>query len=657
MEIDDPQTIDADNPVVQSQPLWQRIRLFEGLDAEAIAAISGHLALRSFSAGDVLIQQDRWCGELFILRSGVAHVRSTQFVSPAVTTDASTETATHETILRRLVGGDCFGEMSLITGTLPSATVQALTDGDAWVLGQDAFQQMALDFPTLTRNINVILSERLFHTSRQNTLAAPQQITVVIAESSPLWDELARAVSSLTRRAILFVDFDPAANRPGRVYHLRDLLSGRLNSALMTRADQPDWDHYDTIVLDDAGENESRAAGAVGDLLGVLSRLEDHYSHVLILIPPHSPLLTPPLLAVATRVLVAGPLEAAATMRSILSSLPMPATRSIRPESGAIVTNAPSTTLPTVAALDTLNAQVGIPVRGVIPASDAHRATAVAALARWLAGQRIGLALGGGGVKGWAHLGVLRVLRRLHVPFDCVTGVSIGAICAAMIARGGTLEEYENLLHIGSTHAFHIKFSRVGLLSSRGVEQFLRRKDVVGERLIEDLPIPFATVAADLNSGSEIVIRRGLVWQAVLASSSIPALFPPMRIGPHLLVDGAVVNPVPISTAQLLDADKIIAVDISTDLAARQEATSEGRSKEKIPNVVNSMLRSFEIMAAQIRADAAEECCVLIKPHTTSVSLRRFKDGSQFVEAGEAAAEAALPQIFREFPWLERQAR
>jgi NTE family protein len=652
MEIDDPQTSDADSPVVQSRPLWQRIRLFEGLDADAITAISGHLVLRSFTAGDVLIQQDRWCGELFILHAGVAHVRSTQFVSPAVTTDASPEIPTRETILRRLVGGDCFGEMSLITGTLPSATVQALTDGDAWVLGQDAFQQLALDFPTLTRNINVILSERLFHTSRQNTLGAPQQITVVIAESSPLWDELARAVSSLTRRAILFVDFNPAANRSGRVYQLRDLLSGRLNGALMTRADQPDWDHYDTIVLD-----ESPAAGTVGDLLGVLSRLEDHYSHVLILVPPSSPHLTPPLLAVATRVLVAGPIESAAAMRSILSSLPMPATLSIRPEVGAIVTNALSTTLPTVAALDTLNAQVGIPVRGVIPASDAHRATAIAALARWLAGQRIGLALGGGGVKGWAHLGVLRVLRRLHVPFDCVTGVSIGAICAAMIARGGTLEEYENLLRIGSNYAFRVKFSRVGLLSSRGVEQFLRRKDVVGERLIEDLPIPFATVAADLNSGSEIVIRRGLVWQAVLASSSIPALFPPVRIGAHYLVDGAVVNPVPISTAQLLGADKIIAVDISTDLAARQEITSEGRSKEKLPNVVNSMLRSFEIMAAQIRVDAAEECCVLIKPHTTAVSLRRFRDGSQFVEAGEAATEAALPQIFREFPWLERQTR
>ncbi len=657
MGIDDPQTTDADSAVMQPQPLWQRVKLFEGLDAEAIAAISGHLVLRSYAAGDVLIQQDRWCGELFILHSGVAHVRSTQLAPSEATPDALSETPTRETILRRLVGGDCFGEMSLITGTLPSATVQALTDGDAWVLGQEAFQQLARDFPALTRNINVILSERLFHTSRQNTLAAPQQITVLIAEPSPLWDDLARAVSSLTRRAILFVGFNAATNRSGRVYHLRDLLSGRLNGAMMTHADQSDWDHYDTIVLDDAAENDSRAAGAVGDLLGVLSRLEDHYGHVLILVPPHSPLLTPPLLAVATRVLVAGPSESAATMRSILSTLPMPATLSIRPEVGAIVTHAPSTTLPTVAALDALNAQVGIPVRGVIPASDAHRAMAVAALSRWLAGQRIGLVLGGGGVKGWAHLGVLRVLRRLQMPFDCVTGASIGAICAAMIARGGSLDEYENLLRIGSTYAFRFKISRVGLLSSRGVEQFLRRKDVVGERLIEDLPIPFAAVAADLISGSEIVIRRGLVWQAVLASASIPALFPPVRIGPHLLVDGAVVNPVPISTAQLLGADKIIAVDIATDLAAPQEGTAEGRSKEKLPNVVNSMLRSFEMMAAQIRVDAAEECRVLIKPRTTAVSLRRFKDGSQFVAAGEAAAEAALPQIYREFPWLERQTR
>jgi len=654
--MDETQTTNPESPVSPTRPLWQGIRLFEGLDAAAIEVISAHLVLRSYAAGDVLIQQDRWSGELFILRSGVAQVRSTQFAPDAATPQDSSLVATREIVLRRIVGGDCFGEMSLITGTLPSATVQALTDGDVWVLGQDDFQQLALDFPAVTRNINVILSERLFHTSRQNAQATPQQLTILIAEPSPLWDDLARVVASLTVRAMLFVDFDPAANRSGRAYHLHDLLSGRLNSAALSRADRPTADHFDTIVIEDAEMDESHAAGTVGDLLGVLSRLEDYYGHVLIVMPPNSRQLTPSLLAVATRVLVAGPVESAAAMRAIVSSLPMPANPTIRPEVGAIITEARSAAPPTVATIDALSARVALPVRGVIPASSTDRASAVAALARWLAGQRIGLALGGGGVKGWAHLGVMRVLRRLGVPFDCVTGVSVGAICAAMVARGGTLDEYENLLRIASNYVIRIKLSRVGLLSSRGLEQFLRRKDACGDVLMEDLPIPFAAVAADLTSGSEVVIRRGLTWQAVLASASIPALYPPVRLGPYCLVDGAVVNPVPISTAQLLGADKIIAVDISTDLAPRQEVTSERRSKEKLPNAVNSMLRSFEIMAAQIRAHAAEESCILIKPRTSAVSLRRFRDGAQFVEAGEAAAEAALPQIFRDIPWLERKA-
>ena len=598
--------------------LWQHTRLFEGLDAATVDAIAGRLSTRSFSAGDVLIEQDRWCGELFILHSGVAQVSVSQ-------RDVAADplgTVMRDTPLRRLVNGDCFGEMSLITGELPSATVRALTDGDAWTLSQDDFHTLVRDYPALTGNITIILSERLSHTSRQQAQRPPQHITLMLAEASPLWNDLARVLAGLTGSTTLFVNFGPATDQSSRTYHIEDLLSGRLNSTLTPNGGGASGDRDEVIVLQGEETDTANDAGTVANLLGALSRLEDRYSHVLIMMPPGSPHLTASLLAVVTRVVVAGSITAVASVRAIVSALPMPANLPMRPEIGGIITDAPSGMTPTTAVLDRLSEQTGASVKALIPASEARRAAAIASLGRWLAGQRIGIAFGGGGVKGWAHLGVLRVLHRLRVPFDCVTGVSIGAICAGIVARGGTLDEYEHLLHLGATYAFHPRFSRLELLSSRAVARFLRRPDVLGERLIEELATPFAAVAADLFSGSEIVIRRGLAWQAVQASAAIPGLFAPVRIGAYCLVDGTVTNPVPISTAQSLGADKVIAIDISGALSPRQEVTTGGRNTSNVPNMVGSMLRSFEIMGGQIRAHSVEQPSVLIKPRTIGISLR-----------------------------------
>lgn len=651
----------SDNvPAAQAQGLLQQVRLFQGLDAAVIEAISAHLQLRPFTAGDLLIEQGRWCGELFILRSGVAQVS----IIPSETTHETVydellpEPPTQEKVLRRFVSGDLVGEMSLITKSLPSARVRALTDGDFWALSEDDFQQLMLDFPALSRNINIVLSERLFHTSRQQSQVAPQQVTLVLTAASPVWGELAEHLALLTGSATLLVnvgDGTDGTDQSGTVYRVEDLLAGRLDGALAAPGDPSERGPVVAVTLDASDTDDAHAAGAIAGLLGVLSRLEDRYRHALILMRPDSSHLSPSLLAVVTRVLVAGSVESAGAIRERIASLPMPASLPIRPEVSVILTDAPSALAPTVATFERLSERTGATVRGILPAA-ATRGIAVSALARWLTGQRIGLALGGGVVKGWAHLGVLRVLDRLHVPLDCITGVSIGAICAAIVARGGTLDEYENLLRLAGDYAFHPRLSRHGLLSSQAVAKFLRRKDVLGERLIEELGMPFAAVAGDLNTGGEIVIRRGLAWQAVLASASLPALFPPVRIGGHLLVDGAVVNPVPISTAQLLGADKVIAVDISGTLAPRQEISLDGRTVERLPNMLGSMLRSFEIMGAEIHAHAVEQPSVLIKPTLRGISLRRFKEGAQFIPAGEAAAEAAVPQLYREFPWLRRLA-
>ncbi len=653
---DEMPTMDAGMTAAHVQDLLQHSALFQGLDAAMIGVISARLYLRPFAAGDVIIEQGRHCGELFILRTGVAQV---SLVPSEPTQDEgsnSPERPDEEIVLRRLVSGDLAGERSLITGSPPSARVRALTDGDLWVLGEEDFRQFVHDLPALSQNINVVLSERLSHTSRQQTGITQPQITLVLTNPSPAWDELAEQLALLTGSATLLVTVGDGSEAAGTVYRVEDLLAGRLDGALAAPDDLSARGSVVAVTLEASETDDAHAARTIAGLLAVLGRLGDRYQQALILMPPDSPHLSPSLLAVVTRVLVAGPIESADEMRARIVSLPMPTSLSIRPGLGVIVTDAPAALRPTVATIDRLSERIGTAVRGILPAGPT-RGVAVGALARWLTGQRIGLALGGGVVKGWAHLGVIRVLDRLRVPIDYISGVSIGAICAAIIARGGTLEEYEHLLSLAGDYAFHLRPSRHGLLSSQSVSRFLRRKDVLGERLIEDLPVPFAAVAGDLNTGGEIVIRRGLAWQAVLASASIPALFPPVRIGAHVLVDGTVVNPVPISTAQLLGADKVIAVDISGTLAPRQEISLDGGTVERLPNMVNAMLRSYEIMAAEIHAHSVAKPSVLIKPTLRGISLRRFKEGAQYIPAGEAAAEAAIPRLYREFPWLENMAR
>ena len=187
-------------PGVSGAPLppdarWQNVQLFAGLDPEATAAIAARLQLHTFAPGDVLIREGRPCGELFILRSGVMQVSRTPDTVDIATIDDDENPALHDVLLRRLVEGDCFGEMSLITGALPSATVRALTDGEAWALGAADFTALASGYPSLARNINIILSERLLYTTRQQSGSPPQHVIVAIAAPSPFLDALARSLS------------------------------------------------------------------------------------------------------------------------------------------------------------------------------------------------------------------------------------------------------------------------------------------------------------------------------------------------------------------------------------------------------------------------------------------------------------------------------
>ncbi len=183
---------------------------------------------------------------------------------------------------------------------------------------------------------------------------------------------------------------------------------------------------------------------------------------------------------------------------------------------------------------------------------------------------RIGLALGGGGARGWAHLGVMKALREQGVEVECVAGTSMGALVGAFVAARREQVLYDTAMQLNWKQVRHylweISLSRSGLSDGR---RLLREAEkLLGLKEFRKLHLPFRAVATDLKTGEEIVLDSGNLLAAIRASISIPGLFSPVKIGRRLLVDGGLINPVPVDAVRAMGADVVLAVDVSQGVEA-----------------------------------------------------------------------------------------
>jgi NTE family protein len=197
---------------------------------------------------------------------------------------------------------------------------------------------------------------------------------------------------------------------------------------------------------------------------------------------------------------------------------------------------------------------------------------------------------------------------------------------------------------------------RHSLLSSRALRRVAHA--TAGEQRIEELDVPLAIVAADLVSHRQVVLRRGLLWLALVAATSIPGIYPPVRIREHVLVDGGVLNPVPTDVAADMGAGLVVAVN----LGGSQQAAVEGAAYETpgtLPGVLSTILRSIEIMQSTVRSEPPRVPTVSLAPEFAGLptgKLRNFREGRRYIEAGARAAEEALPRLEAVMPWLRRRA-
>ncbi len=246
---------------------------------------------------------------------------------------------------------------------------------------------------------------------------------------------------------------------------------------------------------------------------------------------------------------------------------------------------------------------------------------------------RIGLARGGGAAKGFAHIGVIKMLEANGIKADVVAGTSAGSVVGALYASGmDVFAMQQKAVALDESSILAVKLFGGGLIEGKALQDYVNRQ--VGGQPIEKLKKPFAAVATRLETGDRIVFVRGNTGQAVRASSSVPGVFEPVKIGARSYVDGGVVSPVPVDAARQLGADLVIAVDISTK--------ASGTAPGSLAGIVN---QSIAIMGQTLGRQELARADVVIRPQVNDIGPASFELRNNAILQGERAALAAMPQI------------
>jgi NTE family protein len=246
---------------------------------------------------------------------------------------------------------------------------------------------------------------------------------------------------------------------------------------------------------------------------------------------------------------------------------------------------------------------------------------------------KLGLALGGGAARGFAHIGVIKVLEAQGIVPDIIVGTSAGAVVGALYAAGNNGFELQKLaIKLDESKFSDWSVPDRGVLKGEGLQKFVN--DAVANRPIEGLKKPFAVVATDLNSGDSILFRTGNTGMAVRASATVPGIFRPVSINGREYVDGGLSSLVPVRSARSMGADVVIAVDIS--------AQPSGQS---VRGTLDILLQTFTIMGRNLARYELKDADVTIRPQVGNLGATDFVGRHEAILEGEKAAQAALPQI------------
>ncbi|RAR70721.1 NTE family protein [Paracidovorax anthurii] len=246
---------------------------------------------------------------------------------------------------------------------------------------------------------------------------------------------------------------------------------------------------------------------------------------------------------------------------------------------------------------------------------------------------KIGIALGGGAAKGFAHIGVIKMLEANGLAPAVVAGTSAGSVVGALYASGmNAFELQEKAVALDEASIRDLQLSSGGLVLGQKLEDYVNEQ--VRRQPLERLAKPFVAVATRLEDGERTVFSRGNTGQAVRASSSVPGVFQPVAIGPYHFVDGGVVSPVPVDAARQLGADVVVAVDISNKARGQTPA-----------GMLGTLGQSIAIMGQKLGQAELARADVVIRPKVLDIGATDFTQRASAILEGEKAALAAMPQI------------
>ena len=574
--------------------------LFAGLADTELKAIAEQMRPRTFAAGERICAAGEASDRLWLITGGLVHILAGQV-----------DAAAGEVVARQRKG-DVVGAQGAVTGEPRTATVVAALPTSAMELDGERFLALAQRYPGILVNLIRIQSERLVAANARRVEHERGETVALL--SSPGMAATAARVAALAQRV---------SPRPVSWLDRRLSFAGAL-----TAADDL-TDEHATVLLPGELDPETvtvlldevdRVVALVGsahdaERLGALARGPDGQSTQV------EAVLVGEEAVVASRVWPAG-----APIRVIRTC----------PRAGPGATPAPAN-----GAGATPPNSVGMP-----PADEAW-------LARHLTRTKLGLALGAGGAKGYAHVGALQVLEEAGYVVDYVSGSSIGAIVGAYLALGMGAAEIDATLRSGfdpDNLAQLFKTSMSGSGGSSGLEAMSRlMRESTGERSFADTLIPLAVMTVDLTDRAPAPLREGPVWEALLAATALAGVFPPYERGGHRLVDGLALVPVPTGAVFEDGADLAVSVNLNGAevLAAwpEQPQLPPARERKARGGTLDTLLEVMDLSQLETSARHAELADVTITPRFGPAHWRDFHLADLFLAAGRRAALEQLPAL------------
>lgn len=648
---------------------FNEIPLFSSLSPSEIRLVEKKFRLGEYKRGDLVYEEGTPADAFYVIVSGRFRVYQKH-------------RGEEEKTLMYLYRGDYFGESSLLTGQAHSASVEARSDGLLLKLDKEDFMKVLAAIPALSLHLSRTLGHRL--TKIEGAGRKKQEVkvvalfgTVIPLDSFQFLLDLATNLVRETRSRVIFIDFFTGSNS-GIPTEFQSKVRGRLalrkvdpsresdiKSALV---ECPEGFQYLAIESERGDEGEKK-------LSTLLTFLTYRFDFLLVRLGNEMTDLSFKALKQCDLVYLL--LDPSPKGLSASISIIRELEESFGFARSEIKVVIPEEDEKPSLSYDEKEKMLGLKIFYSLPSRNRQPEryhSAIRFVTKELAGTLLGLVLGSGAAYGLAHIGVLRVLEKENIPIDVIAGSSMGALVAAFWGAGyraGDLEKVAKSLDEKNAFFKLIGFSDLslahrGFFHGRQVTHYM--ESYLGNQTFQDLPLPVKIVATSLTTSQEVIFESGRIVDALRASISIPGIFRPFHYRGELLIDGGILNPLPVDVLSKMGVKKIIAVDVLSSPEDRNERSrirtekkrlGKGRSEEALwkqflapvldkvrqhfsSNIFNVIMNTIQFMEYEIARTSGQEADVLIRPVVHEAHWAEFYRSDKFIRAGE---EKTLEQI------------